>query len=100
MTNLDISLKLIELQGELSRTGASVHNDWHETLNEVEVRVHNDGRKVFPRRESATNDELIQTLNDIKNRLQKNIDSYNSVANVHYPEYLEAISAAIARLNE
>lgn len=99
MTNLDISLKLIELQGEFSRTGVSVHNDWHETLNEVEHRLHNNGRPPFPRRESATNDDLIKTLTDIKKNIEHNMEMYQYAA-VKYQEYLEAVELAITRLKE
>ena len=99
MTNLDISLKLIELQGEFSRTGASVYNDWHETLNEVEHRLHDSGRPPFPRRESATNDDLIKTLTDIKKNIEHSMEMYQYAA-VKYQEYLEAVELAITRLKE
>ena len=99
MTNLDISLKLIELQGEFSRTGLAVYNDWYETLNEVEHRLYDIGRPPFPRRESATNDDLIKTLTDIKRRLEQDMETYRFAA-TRYQEYLEAVELAITRLKE
>jgi len=47
MTNLDIAVKLIYLQGEFSRTVASVHNDWPATLNEVYRHIHHDPSHDF-----------------------------------------------------
>lgn len=40
VTNKDLILTIIEIQGYLIRYGRS-HTDWHETLNEVIERLEN-----------------------------------------------------------
>lgn len=37
-TNQELILTIIQIQGFLERYGPS-HNNWHETLNEVQVRL-------------------------------------------------------------
>lgn len=106
MTNLDIVLKLIDLQGEFSRTGAAVHNDWHATLSEVNRRIYHDPSDDFykvpdqARRKDATNDELIKTLNDIKKELERDLEMYRSYCEIRYPDYIEAVDQAIIKLKE
>lgn len=104
MTNLDIALKLIYLQGEFSRIGASVHNEWQATLNEVRRRIHHDPSHDFyktldqARRKDATNAELIKTLNDIRKELERDIEMHRSYCGLRYPDYIEAVDQAILKL--
>lgn len=39
MTNKELILTIIEIQGKLTRYGMGVHEHWHETLNEVIDRL-------------------------------------------------------------
>ena len=92
MTNLDITLKLIDLSSEFSITGKAIHNNWHETLNEVEYRLGDSNLEHSPCRiKSATNDELIQTLMEIKNYCIKQPG---------YSIYIDAITSAINKIKQ
>ena len=102
MTNSDITLKLIDLSSEFTFTGVAVHNNWHETLNEVEYRLGSSNLEHSPCRiKSATNDELIQTLMEIKNYCikQTNQDSFK-IYKEDYPKYIDAITSAINELKQ
>ena len=91
-TNKELILTIIEIQGYLARYGRT-HTNWHETLNEAQARLGSGTRIIFPRRKDATNKELILTIIDIRDHIER-YDKYH----IDWHNWYKTLNEVIERL--